>query len=68
MKKRLLPLLISFSLFLIQNNSYATHLAGMELNYEYTGNNNDYLVTLKLTRSCETGSVGVMGHYDLLID
>ena len=58
MKKLFIYIVIaSIALFIIPIKSLASHLAGSEMSYEYTGTPNTYLVRVKYYRSCN-GSVG----------
>ncbi len=45
-------LLTTFFALLIYNFSFATHIAGGYINYECTGNPNEYLITITLYRDC----------------
>ena len=42
-----------FALLLTPQTSHASHMAGMDITYEYTGTPNAYLVRLKLYRDCD---------------
>ncbi len=53
MKKLFIYIMItSIALFIIPIKSLASHLAGSEMSYEYTGTPNTYLVRVKYYRSC----------------
>lgn len=44
--------LVAAALTLSVSSSHASHIVGMDLTYQYTGNPNEYLVTLKFYRDC----------------
>ncbi len=56
MKKLLYKITITIFCFLMLNNtSWATHYAGADLTWTYTGTPNTYLISLKLYRDCCPG-------------